>query len=109
MVTAADGLTVQLTAIGQPAALYCVTRSLEGIEIAGSVDVEFDYQVNGVRKAFADFQPVVANTDFVPETASDSTFTQALPAESVRRLISERYAECRRHDQRRNRAPSRLG
>ena len=33
-------------------------------------------------------QPVVANTDFVPETARDSTFTQALPAESVRRLIT---------------------
>lgn len=88
MVTAADGVTVQLTPVGQPAALYCVTRSLDGIEIAGSADVEFDYTVNGIRKAFADFQPVVANTDFVPETAGDPAFTRALPAESVRRLIA---------------------
>jgi len=37
----------------QPASLYCVTRSLDAIEVAGSADVEFDYQVNGLRKAFA--------------------------------------------------------
>ncbi|HJT98076.1 MAG TPA: hypothetical protein VJ696_07140, partial [Rhodanobacteraceae bacterium] len=88
MVTAESGMTVQLTPIGQPVALYCVTRSLDAIEVAGSADVEFDYQVNGVRKAFADFEPVVANTDFIPETASDPTFARALPAESVRRLLS---------------------
>jgi hypothetical protein len=72
MVTASDGLTVQLTAI----------------EIGGPADVEFDYQVNGVRKAYADFEPVVQNVDFVPETASDPLFTRPLPAESIRRLKS---------------------
>jgi len=86
MVTADDGLTVQLTSIGQPANLYCVTRSLAGIEVAGSSDVEFDYQVNGLRKAFADFQPVGPNTEFIPETASDPLFTRGLPEESVGRL-----------------------
>lgn len=88
MVTAEDGLTVQLTAIGQPANLYCVSRSLDDIEIAGSTDVEFDYQVNGLRKAFGDFQPVAPNTDFVPETASDTLFQRALPQESLRRLVA---------------------
>jgi hypothetical protein len=86
MVTAADGLTVQLTPIGAQANLYCVTRSLDGIEVAGSFDVEFDYQVNGVRKAFVDYQPVVANKEFIPETASDPLFTRGLPQESIRRL-----------------------
>lgn len=85
-VTAEDGLTVQLTPIGQPANLFCVTRSLDGIQVRGSSDVEFDYQVNGVRKAFADFEPVGPNTEFVPETASDPLFTRGLPEESVRRL-----------------------
>ena len=77
---------MQLTSIGQPAQVYCVTRSLDRIEVAGSADVEFDYQVNGVRKAFVDFQPVGSNVNFVPETASDPLFTRALPEESVRRL-----------------------
>jgi hypothetical protein len=86
MVTAEDGVTVQITAIGEPANLYCITRSLDDIEIGGSFDVEFDYQVNGVRKAFADFEPVVANTDFVPQSASDPWFTRGLPPESLRRL-----------------------
>ena len=86
VVTAADGVTVQITAIGEPANLYCITRSLDTIEIGGSFDVEFDYQVNGVRKAFADFEPVVANTDFVPQSARDPWFTRGLPPESLRRL-----------------------
>ena len=89
MVTADEGLTVQLTPIGQPSALYCIARSLQGIEIAGDSDVEFDYQVNGLRKAFADFQPIHANTVFVPESAAQmETFVAALPQESVRRLIA---------------------
>ena len=54
MVTAAEGLTVQLTSVGQPAVLYCITTSLETIEVGGTADVAFNFQVNGVRKAFAD-------------------------------------------------------
>jgi hypothetical protein len=89
IVTAADGLTVQLTAIGQMANLYCVTRSLDGITVAGTPDVEFDYQVIGVRKAFADFTPIHANVSFVPRSAAEAKdLAAALPAESVRRLVS---------------------
>lgn len=88
MVTSSEGVTVQLTPIGEAATLYCVTRSLEAIEIGGSADVEFDYQVNGLRKAYADFEPVVANVDYIPETASDPLFTRSLPAESIQRLKS---------------------
>ncbi len=88
MVTAENGLTVQLTAIGQSANLYCVKRSLDGIAVAGSFDVEFDYQVNGVRRAFADFQPVVANKDFAPSATTEPLFTRGLPAESLRRLVA---------------------
>jgi len=89
MVTADEGLTVQLTPVGQPSALYCVTKSLQGIEVAGNSDVAFDYQVNGVRRAFADFQPIHANTVFVPESAAQmEAFVAALPPESVRRLVA---------------------
>jgi hypothetical protein len=88
VVTAADGLTVQLTPIGNAATLWCVTRSLDGIEIAGSPDVRFDYQVNGVRKAFTGFQPVAENTVFVPTSSDGSLFMSALPLESTARLIA---------------------
>lgn len=87
IVTDPDGITVQLTPIGGAANLYCVTRSLDGIEIAGEPDVWFDYQVNGVRKAFADFQPVAENTMYVPDSPDASLFLDSLPAESLQRMI----------------------
>ena len=88
-VTAAQGLTVQLTPIGQAVVLYCITTSLESIEVGGTADVAFNYQVNGVRKAFADFAPVQANVSFVPESAAQAPeLAASLPAESVRRLIA---------------------
>lgn len=88
IVSAADRLTVQLTAVGEAATLYCVTRSLDGIEIAGSPDVEFDYQVNGVRKAFADSKPLRENKLFVPDSPDASQLIAHLPAESVARMVS---------------------
>jgi hypothetical protein len=54
--------------------------------VQGSADIEFDYMVNGVRRAFADFQPVADNKDFVPRSSDDARLTMGLPAESVRRL-----------------------
>jgi len=89
MVTSEEGLTVQLTAIGQPAILYLVTTNLRNIDVAGSADVEFNYLVHGVRKAFADHQPIAANVSFVPRTAADArNLAASLPAESVRRMIA---------------------
>jgi hypothetical protein len=89
MVTSPNNLTVQLTAIGQMANLYCVTRSLDGISIAGAPDVEFDYQVIGRRAAFADFTPIHDNESFVPRSAIHAAdMAVALPAESLRRLVA---------------------
>lgn len=88
-VTAADGLTVQLTPIGEPAVLYCVTTSLQRIEVGGTSDVAFNYQINGVRKAFADFRPVHDAVSFIPASAAEAkSLAASLPAESVRRLIA---------------------
>ena len=50
LVTEERGLTVQVTAIGQPAGLWVESRSLERIAVRGLADVEFDYFVNGVRR-----------------------------------------------------------
>jgi hypothetical protein len=86
IVTAEKGLTVQVTPVGDPALLYCVSKSLDKIVIRGSSDVEFDYMVNGVRRAFADFDPIFPNKVFIPATARDPNFTVGFPAETVRRL-----------------------
>jgi hypothetical protein len=86
MVTAEKGLTVVVTPVGGLAVLAAVHQGLDRIVIQGSSDVEFNYIVNGVRKAFDDFEPVTANRDFVPRSAEDDRFTKGLPAESLRRL-----------------------
>jgi len=89
MVTSEEGLTVQLTPIGQPATLYLITTNLRQIEVAGNADVAFNYHVNGVRKAFTDFAPIHDNVTFVPRSAAEAKDLAAtLPAESVRRLIA---------------------
>jgi hypothetical protein len=89
MVTSADGLTVVATPTGALAMLACVSKSLDHIEIRGSADVDFDYLVSGVRKAFTDFKPIQPNTTFVPgSTKGGEAMRAALPEESVRRLIS---------------------
>jgi hypothetical protein len=86
MVTSEKGLTVIAMPVGEPAMLVCVKKSLDKIVLKGSADVEFDYMVNGVRKAFEGFQPVSENRDFVPRGPNDKRLTMGLPAESVRRL-----------------------
>jgi len=89
MVTSADGLTVVATPMGELATIACISKSLERIVMRGSADVDFDYTVSGVRKAFADFVPIHDNTSFVPRSAADARVLAAmLPLESVRRLIA---------------------
>ena len=89
MVTSAEGLTVVATPTGELAMIACISKSLDRIVIRGSADVDFDFLVSGVRKAYVDFEPIHANTSFVPSSRdSADEMTAALPAESVRRLIS---------------------
>jgi len=89
MVTSPEGLSVVATPIGALALVACMSISLDRIEMQGSADVDFYYQVNGVRRAFADFQPMHDNSIFVPRSAADAKdFAMTLPPESVRRLIA---------------------
>jgi len=63
--------------------------ALDRIVIRGSADVDFDYTVSGVRRSFTDFTPLHDNVTFVPASVGASAeLTIGLPAESVRRLIS---------------------
>jgi len=86
MVTDSEGLTVQVTPVGAPAAMYVVSLDLNQIVIHSSRDVRFHYMVNGVRAAFKDWQ-VVADSEYMPQTP-----TQTMPGyfseEQKRRLIA---------------------
>lgn len=84
-VSAADGMTVQLTPIGDLAILAVVSEGLDRIEVRGSQDVRFHYMVNGVRAGFEDHQSIIDNKQFVPRNAHD-TLLASMPAEVVRRL-----------------------
>ncbi|HEX4497880.1 MAG TPA: hypothetical protein VIE43_19555 [Thermoanaerobaculia bacterium] len=87
MVTAERGLTVVVTPVGELAQVAAISKGLDKIVIQSSKDVTFDYVVNGVRKAFQDFQPIAKNEDFVPNGPDDNRFF-TLPAESQRRLVA---------------------
>jgi len=86
IVTSEAGLTVHLTPVGALAVVACTKKDLREIVIEASRDIEVDYIVHGVRRAFSDFRPIVENSQFRPERADDLSFVAGLPAESVRRL-----------------------
>jgi hypothetical protein len=67
MVTDPDGLTVQITPIGEMATYAVVRMGLDGIVVKSSRDVEFSYLVQGVRASFRDMQPVIQDGTFVPQ------------------------------------------
>ncbi|MGH9441128.1 MAG: hypothetical protein ACRD16_02515 [Thermoanaerobaculia bacterium] len=86
-VTDERNITVQLTPTGGLAVLACVRKGLDSIVVQGSSDVEFDYMVNGVRKAYKDFEVVRQNQLFVPEGPDDRRFPLYAP-EIQRRLVA---------------------
>jgi hypothetical protein len=87
IVSRVDGLTVQLTPIGDMAVLAVISRSLEGIVVRGSKDVEFDYMVNGVRVTVPRLEPIEENRFFVPRNAHDPALTRPLDPEVRSRLV----------------------
>jgi len=87
IVTDGDGLTVQLTPVGDLATLAVVSQDLNQVVVKASKDVTFHYLVQGVRRAFKDLQPVRIGYEFVPRSPSD-TLQPYLTAEARRRLIA---------------------
>ncbi|HXO18446.1 MAG TPA: hypothetical protein VOA87_00825 [Thermoanaerobaculia bacterium] len=85
MVSDERGLTVVVTPVGKLATIAVIKKSLDRIVVRSTEAVEFDYIVNGVRKAFKDFEAISENDDFVPSGPNDTRFF-TLPAESQRRL-----------------------
>jgi hypothetical protein len=86
LVTDAEGLSVQVTPIGQMATIAVKSISLDRIVLQGSRDVEFFFTVNGVRSAFKNEAPIRRGSVFAPGSA-DATIPEYLSEEQKRRLI----------------------
>jgi hypothetical protein len=69
MVTAAEGLSIQVTPIGDMATVAVQSIGLDRIVVKGSRNVEFFYTVNGVRATFPDHKAIDDGTEFVPKSA----------------------------------------
>lgn len=70
MVTDRDGLSIQVTPIGQMATVAVQSIDLDRIVVRGSRNVEFFYTVNGVRRSFKDHVPIQpSHGEFEPEKA----------------------------------------
>jgi hypothetical protein len=87
MVTDEEGLTVQVTTVGSPARAWVESESLDRIVVRASADTKLHYLVQGVRKAYRDFQPVVPGDEFMPSSPED-TLPLWLSEEGRRRLVS---------------------
>lgn len=88
-VTDPEGLTVQITPMGKPTAVAVVRAGLDWIEAEAAHDVPFSYLVQGVRKAFKDWQPIQSDDAgyFEPQSA-DARMPAYFSEETKRRLIA---------------------
>jgi hypothetical protein len=66
-VTEEEGLTVQLTPVGELATLAVVSQDLNRIVVRSTKDVTFHYMVNGVRQGYRNFQPELESPEFMPD------------------------------------------
>jgi hypothetical protein len=88
IVTDPDGLSIQVTPIGQMATVAVESIGLDRIVVRGSRNVEFFYTVNGVRQAYKGYGPITENEGaFVPRSP-DESMPLYLPELLQRRLIS---------------------
>ncbi len=87
MVTDAEGLTVQVTPIGDLAMMAVMSKDLEHIVVRSSKDIAFDYLVHGVRRAFKDFQSIRQSQEFMPRSG-DEKMPGYLTEEAKQRLIA---------------------
>ncbi len=85
LVTDAEGITVQLTSVGAPAAMYVASQDLNRIVVRSTPGVTFHYMVNGVRQTFKDWT-VMIDEGYVPRSAHE-VLPAAFSEGQRRRLI----------------------
>jgi hypothetical protein len=86
LVTDGEGLTIQVTPIGDLSQVAVVSMGLDTIELKSSRDVEFFYHVNGVRKTFKDWKVMVSGNEFMP-AGQNAKMPDGLSDEQKRSLI----------------------
>jgi hypothetical protein len=84
LVSEPEGLTVQLTAVGGPCMLWVESQGLDRIVVRGEPDASFHYLVNGVRQGFADHEPIVDNSAYVPLYRGERFGDTLAPAQQQR-------------------------
>jgi hypothetical protein len=87
LVTHSEGLSVQVTPIGEMATVAVVQIGLDRIIVKGSRNVEFFYTVNGVRRTFKETKPIARGYEFVPEKPN-ATIPEYLSSEQKNSLIA---------------------
>jgi len=88
MVTQPEGLSIQVTPIGDMATVAVMSIGLDRIVVKGSRNVEFFYTVNGIRRGYGNFQPIIAaDKDYLPDQP-DARLPETLSAEIRSRLIA---------------------
>ena len=89
MVSAEEGLTVQVTPIGQTANVAVLDLNLDRITVKSTRDVEFFYTVNGVRDAFRHTQVIEEDLFyFVPDGPDDRLDSKVFDVAFKDRLIA---------------------
>lgn len=88
IVTQPDGLSIQVTPIGDMASVAVASIGLERIVVRGSRNVEFFYTVNGVRRGHGDFRPIVdIDKTYIPDSP-EAQMPQVWKGEIRNRLIA---------------------
>jgi hypothetical protein len=87
IVTAEDGLTVQLTPLGQLSMMAVVSEDLYQIVVRSQRDVKFHYLIQGIRRAYSNLQPVTATLEYMP-ASPDDRMPEGLAEDIKQRLIA---------------------
>ncbi len=87
LVSDEEGLTVQITPIGEPVTIAVTEVGLNQIVVQASKDVEFFYTVNGVRQTFKDLEVISQSREYMPRSA-DARMPEGFSPEQKRRLIA---------------------
>jgi hypothetical protein len=87
LVTAEEGLTVQVTPIGGMATVGVLRMDLNEIVVQSSRNIEFSYMVNGIRRTHKNLpSPIAEGREYVPESA-DARMPSYLTETQQRLLI----------------------
>jgi hypothetical protein len=87
IVTAEEGLSVQITPIGEMASCAVVRIGLDEIVVKSSRNVEFFYLVHGVRRAYKNWDPVTSSEIAFRPESSDQSLPDNLSEDERGRLI----------------------